>query len=231
MNTKFKKTALEDDAEIYQHGTKSATKDDIKKLPPKKRIAYFCDYYLAKCLVVLALIICIILIICASINGKQHTPVLSVALINEVYLSDTDALCDEIKESLELDEDAIVNVTYYTLNEYQNNMSYLAHLSAGSVDVILCSEEFFTDSAPQGMFADLSTLLSKEELSAYSSQLKEASIVDTDTDGKIISKSEPAPMGIDAGNYIICLTEKGDNPENAKKAVSFFTTHTDCLNP
>ena len=103
MNTKFKKTALEDDAEIYQHGTKSATKDDIKKLPPKKRIAYFCDYYLAKCLVVLALIICIILIICASINGKQHTPVLSVALINEVYLSDTDALCDEIKESLELD--------------------------------------------------------------------------------------------------------------------------------
>ena len=52
MNTKFKKTALEDDAEIYQHGTKSATKDDIKKLPPKKRIAYFCDYYLAKCLVV-----------------------------------------------------------------------------------------------------------------------------------------------------------------------------------
>ena len=35
MNTKFKKTALEDDAEIYQHGTKSATKDDIKKLPPK----------------------------------------------------------------------------------------------------------------------------------------------------------------------------------------------------
>ena len=62
MNTKFKKTALEDDAEIYQHGTKSATKDDIKKLPPKKRIAYFCDYYLAKCLVVLALIICIILI-------------------------------------------------------------------------------------------------------------------------------------------------------------------------
>ena len=158
-------------------------------------------------------------------------PVLSVALINEVYLSDTDALCDEIKESLELDEDAIVNVTYYNLNEYQNNMSYLAHLSAGSVDVILCSEEFFTDSAPQGMFADLSTLLSKEELSAYSSQLKEASIVDTDTDGKIISKSEPAPMGIDAGNYIICLTEKGDNPENAKKAVSFFTTHTDCLNP
>lgn len=231
MNTKFKKTALEDDAEIYQHGTKSATKDDIKKLPPKKRIAYFCDYYLAKCLVVLALIICIILIICASINGKQHIPVLSVALINEVYLSDTDALCDEIKESLELDEDAIVNVTYYNLNEYQNNMSYLAHLSAGSVDVILCSEEFFTDSAPQGMFADLSTLLSKEELSTYSSQLKEASIVDTDTDGKIISKSEPTPMGIDAGNYIICLTEKGDNPENAKKAVSFFTTHTDCLNP
>ena len=231
MNTKFKKTALEDDAEIYQHGTKSATKDDIKKLPPKKRIAYFCDYYLAKCLVVLALIICIILIICASINGKQHIPVLSVALINEVYLSDTDALCDEIKESLELDEDAIVNVTYYNLNEYQNNMSYLAHLSAGSVDVILCSEEFFTDSAPQGMFADLSTLLSKEELSAYSSQLKEASIVDTDTDGKIISKSEPAPMGIDAGKYIICLTEKGDNPEKKKKAVSFFTTHTDCLNP
>ena len=37
---------------------------------------------------------------------KQHTPVLLSHSINEVYLSDTDALCDEIKESLELDEDA-----------------------------------------------------------------------------------------------------------------------------
>lgn len=48
MNTKFKKTALDDNADIYQHGTKSVTKEEIKKLPHKKRIAYFCDYYLAK---------------------------------------------------------------------------------------------------------------------------------------------------------------------------------------
>lgn len=27
------------------------TKEEIKKLPHKKRISYFCDYYLAKCLV------------------------------------------------------------------------------------------------------------------------------------------------------------------------------------
>ena len=33
MNTKFKKTALEDDAEIYQHGTKSATKSSARKTP------------------------------------------------------------------------------------------------------------------------------------------------------------------------------------------------------
>ena len=108
MNTKFKKTALDDNADIYQHGTKSVTKEEIKKLPLKKRIAYFCDYYLAKCLVVLALIICTILVIRTSINGKQHTPVLSVALMNEIYLSDTDTLADTLKTSLELDDDAVV---------------------------------------------------------------------------------------------------------------------------
>ena len=230
MDTKFKKTALDDDADIYQHGTKSVTKEEIKKLPLKKRIAYFCDYSLAKYLVTIVLFICIVLIIRTSINGKQHTPVLSVALINEIYLSDTDTLSDTLKNELKLDEDAVVNVTYYNLDEYQNNMSYLAHLSAGSVDVILCSEEFFEESASQGMFADLSTLLSKKELSAYSSQLKEASIVDTDTDGTVLSESDPAPMGIDAGKYIICLTEKGSNPKNAKKAVSYFTKNTDGLN-
>ena len=229
MNTKFKKTALDDNADIYQHGTKSVTKEEIKKLPHKKRISYFCDYYLAKCLVVLALIICTILVIRTSINGKQHTPVLSVALMNEIYLSDTDILANTLKNSLELDDDAVVNVTYYNLDEYQNNMSYLAHLSAGSVDVILCSEDFFEESANQGMFADLSTLLSEKELSDYSSQLKEASVIDTDTDGTVLSESDPAPMGIDVGEYVICLTEKGNNPENAKKAVSFFTKNTDWL--
>ena len=230
MDMKFKKTALDDDADIYQHGTKSITKEEIKKLPLKKRFSYFCDYYLAKCLIVIALLICIVLIIRTSINGKQHTPVLSVALINEIYLSDTDTLADTLKNSLNLDEDSVVNVTYYNLDEYQNNMSYLAHLSAGSVDVILCSEEFFEDSASQGMFADLNSLLSEKELSAYSSQLKEASVVDTDTDGTVLSESDPVPMGIDTGEYIICLTEKGDNPENAKKAVSFFTKNTEWLN-
>lgn len=230
MDTKFKKTALDDDADIYQHGTKSVTKEEIKKLPLKKRIAYFCDYSLAKYLVTIILLICIILIIRTSINGKQHTPVLSVALINEIYLDDTDTLADALKDSLNLDEDTIVNVTYYNLDEYENNMSYLAHLSAGSVDVILCSEKFFEDSASQGMFADLSTLLSPKELSAYSSQLKEASVVDTDTDGTVLSESDPVPMGIDTGEYVICLTEKGDNPENAKKAASFFTKNTDWLN-
>lgn len=230
MDTKFKKTALDDDADIYQHGTKSVTKEEIKKLPLKKRLSYFCDYYLAKCLIAVALLICIVLIIRTSINGKQHTPVLSAALINEIYLSDTDTLSDTLKSDLNLDKDAVVNVTYYNLDEYQNNMSYLAHLSAGSVDVILCSEKFFEKSAGQGMFADLSTLLSEEELSAYSSQLKEASVVDTDTDGTVLSESDPVPMGIDAGEYVICLTEKGDNPENAKKAVSFFLENTDWLN-
>lgn len=230
MDTKFKKTALDDDADIYQHGTKSVTKEEIKKLPLKKRLSYFCDYYLAKCLIAVALLICIVLIIRTSINGKQHTPVLSAALINEIYLSDTDTLSDTLKSDLNLDKDAVVNVTYYNLDEYQNNMSYLAHLSAGSVDVILCSEKFFEESAGQGMFADLSTLLSEEELSAYSSQLKEASVVDTDTDGTVLSESDPVPMGIDAGEYVICLTEKGDNPENAKKAVSFFLENTDWLN-
>ena len=31
MNTKLKKTALDDNADIYQHGTKSVTKEEIKK--------------------------------------------------------------------------------------------------------------------------------------------------------------------------------------------------------
>lgn len=68
-------------------------KKKSKNYRHKKRIAYFCDYYLAKCLVVLALIICTILVIRTSINGKQHTPVLSVALMNEIYLSDTNITC------------------------------------------------------------------------------------------------------------------------------------------
>lgn len=150
--------------------------------------------------------------------------------MNEIYLSDTNILANTLKNSLELDDDAVVNVTYYNLDEYQNNMSYLAHLSAGSVDVILCSEDFFEESASQGMFADLSTLLSEKELSDYSSQLKEASVIDTDTDGTVLSESDPAPMGIDVGEYVICLTEKGNNPENAKKAVSYFTQNTKWLN-
>ena len=111
MNTKLKKTAVDDNADIYQHGTKSITKEEIKKLPHKKRIAYFCDYYLAKCLVVLALIICTILVIRTSINGKHHSPVLFGALMNDIYLSDTIILANTLKNSLELDDDAVVNVT------------------------------------------------------------------------------------------------------------------------
>ena len=78
---KFKKTALDDDAMIYQRSKDTITKEEIKNLPLKQRLGYYKDYYLKITLVVIAAAVLIFSVLNTTIFNRSECR-LSLCFLN-----------------------------------------------------------------------------------------------------------------------------------------------------
>lgn len=235
MDTKFKKTALDDDAYLYQKTSDTISREDLKKLSKKQKLQYFKDYYLKKVILGLLIAAAAINVIYTTVF-KRSTCVLSISVLNSIQIEKSEDITEDLRDYLEVEnKNDYIDVAQYNLENYQMNMAFATKMAAGTGDIIICSYEDFQDQASKGMFADLREFLPAETFSAFSGQLMEASLTEVDTEGNILSTEPEQPFGIDISDSavfkkyssseqsVLCVVANTENPENVMKAISFLT--------
>ena len=235
MDIRFKKTILDDDASMYDKSKDTITKEELKKLPFKKKLIYFKDYYAVKIGVVIVILIAVISILNTTIFNHAACQ-LSLIVLNGQF-EDSEPLSDSLKECLEItDKNDYVSIETFNLSDYQMEMAYTTRLWAGSTDILICSRSDFEEQAARGYCADLSETLPEELYSSLSDCIVDSPVEEIDENGNVLSRSDPKPFGIDISgsnvlkeyniicpDAVLCITANSPNVENARKAVAYLT--------
>lgn len=226
MNTDYKKSVLGDDAFLYQRGHDTVTKEELKNLTFQQKMQYFKDYYLKKVIVALIVIIALASIINETVFNRSDC-LLSIACIDEYQIMNSDELTEELSNHIEIeDKNDYFNISSYSLDDYNSNMAFLTHSTAGSIDIYIGSSEFFEAKAELGLFSDLSEILPEELYEQLSDKLVEGRTAETDIDGNVTSYGEYIPYGIDLSDNEI-YKEYGGIGENPILAISVNSSNID----
>ncbi len=234
MDIEHKKTALDDDAYLY-HKTDTISKEDLKKLSRKQKFQYFKDYYLKKLILILLIVIVAVYVLYTTVFRRSDC-VLSISVLNSAQLENSEELAVDLRDYLAIEnKNDYISTEHFDLDDYQMNMVFVARVAAGACDMIICTYGEFEDLASRGMFAELSDQLPEELMTALSGQILEASVVETDAEGTVLSTEPEAPYGIDLSGSsvfaeyssdphpVLCIVENANNPENLLKAIYFLT--------
>ncbi len=236
MDVEHRKTTLDDDASIYSRTKDTVTKEELKNLPFKQKIAYFKDYYMIglACLIAAAIFIGY-MVYTSLINPSRD--VLTVAVLDDTFVSATEEMGASIKEYIGLERRKdYVGVSYFDTNDYQMNMAYMTIAGAGQLDLIVCSYEQFQNQANMGLLADMKELLPAETYNRLKDRMVTGHAVDADLDGNITYVGDELEYGIDitdsavvkqyittgADRVILCAFAAPPNKENALKTIDYF---------
>ncbi len=233
---KFKKTALDDDAMIYQRSKDTVTKEEIKSLPFRQRLGYYKDYYLKITLVVIAAAVLIFSILNTTVFNRSECR-LSLCFLNGALPAQSDEMDLFFEEEIGLEsKNDFMRSDTYALDNYQMDMAYKTRLMAGAIDLIICPYDLFLEQSEQGLFCDLREYLPEDMYAQLSDLLLENKVAETDDLGETVSYSEPIPMGIDLSDSsfyqqyggaiedpVLCAAWRPENHGNALKAIAYFT--------
>lgn len=236
MDINHRKTALDDDASLYNKKHDVVTKEDLKNLSKKDKLRYFKDYYSKKVIVVLIIIIGIIMVLNEAVFNRKNC-LLQIACLNEYQIENSEELAETLEELLNIEnKNDYANVSYYDTDEYNMNMAYVTHTATGSIDLLICSEEQFETSANRGMLVDLSEFLPADMYEQLSDRILESRTSDEDYDTGAITYGEYQPFGIDLsgsevykeyGGYgdapILCVMINATNTDNALTGIKYLT--------
>jgi hypothetical protein len=236
MNIEHKKTALDDSASIYSRNRAAANKETLKNMTPKEKFKFFIDYYSKASIVIVIILIGVISLLNQTVFNRS-TCVLSVSCINDIQIGDSDLATEELEEYLAIEnKNDYASVSYYSTDDPNMNMAYVAHIATGSLDIVLCSEAYFLAGCEQGMFADLSTFLTAEQYDLLADRMIEGQNAKTDDMGNVVSHMEPMPFGINISDSvkfqeytgygidpILCVASTTKNAENVIKGITWFT--------
>ena len=174
---------MTDNAEALPSGDealKEKIKERVKNMPPRERFIWFLDYYKFP-LLFIAIAVFVVFSIVHSIITKLpdgfyaefiNARILDSSVIMEPFAEY--AGIDTKKESCRIDIDPIEN---WDSNDQTTLMvieKTAVRMAAGELDIIAADEDIFMKYATQGDFADLSELLSAEEMERLSPYLVEA---------------------------------------------------------
>jgi len=166
QNITGKQTALDDDAEIYKRGAERADnkteKQTWSELSAKGKWSYFCTYYLARILLVLAVLALVGYFLYSVLKPKPKDVAYIVVLDNTL-----DAVALQ-----EFFDDAVVEMGYEKgkaeifcdtrLSGSQNSLTDMSTLStyivAGTLDILIADEKGLRRYAENSMLVDLETL-------------------------------------------------------------------------
>lgn len=190
----------------------------------KEKFAYFWDYYKIHTIAVIFVIVCAVSFIRQMQANKPYA--FYAAFINSVFgLEDetSEILENEFQEYAGIDPEAYQVCIDTSLSfsasggsqyEMANRQKLVAMMNAGDIHVIIADTEAFDGYARAETFYDLSTLLTKEELTAYADLFyyTDAAAFDADTPGTL-TEMEAAERA-----YYAMVVDHGD-PSSMEKPI------------
>jgi len=212
MIIKNKKTALNDDAALYNRKEEVSEKEKWQSLSGKRRLRYFFDYYLGRILAV-TLVLAVVGSILYTMLSPKPESVFSVAVINDAENQTYyDALQMRVNELLNVDEETQETVFdtgyYFSATEYQSFQKFSIYNTVGDLDVSILPLSLFEEYAPGEHFSPVADYLSSGLYSSLSEYWVESKI--TDINGKLLDGTESV-YGINLSDtwfYQICPSKE-----------------------
>ncbi|MDY2628976.1 MAG: hypothetical protein SOW08_11800 [Lachnospiraceae bacterium] len=229
----FRKTALDDDAYIYQNHPKQTEKEKWQEMDWKQRKEYFVEYYLVKCIAVILLSVTVIFLI-AHFAGPKEENVLYVAVIDESLDSEKlEQMENDLNELLDADgsrRKVIIDDTFFTRKDALTRLEVYLHSS--QIDVIIANRETWEQYAAYGFFQNMDDVLGNHEKKLYEDKyLMTAGYQDSEEitfEDQETGKGEEKPYGIDISDSarfsgmkeymeqpVLAVAEGSANRENA----------------
>ncbi len=236
MDIEHRKTTLDDDASIYSRTKDTVTKEELKNLPWRQKLDYFRDYYLVGLAALIAIVVVVAYMLYTSVINPSRE-VLSVAFLDDVFVSATDELGASLEEYIGMERKKdYVSVSYYDTDDYQSNMAYMTIAGARQLDLIICSEEQFEHQANLGLLADMKEVLPEETYAQLKDRMLTGHIVDIDVTGTVTTIGDDLEYGIDitdsavlkqyastgADRIVLCVFAAPAHEENALKGIEYF---------
>lgn len=159
----------------------------LKNKPFSYKLKYYIDYYKYHVLSAAVIVLIAFLLVKSIVNQKET--VLSVALINCNQEANYDEWIDNYASLVGIkdNQDMSIDYTYAFFDEayaYQMKQKFYVTSAAGKVDVVIAPKSYFDEYAKVGYMADLSGLLSEDELNANAKLLYEMNFKDEETEYK-----------------------------------------------
>ncbi|MGN0406089.1 MAG: hypothetical protein ACI4F1_12750 [Bariatricus sp.] len=198
----IKKTALNDDAAIYQERPEETEKEKWSRMSREQKKQYFMDYYLFKIVVGVLLIGIAVFLIWHFVGPKDET-VLYVAVVDESLDAEKlEEMQRELNQLLGADgkhEQVIIDDTFYTEKDALTRMEVYLH--SNQVDVIIAEQETYEEYAGYGFFQSMDEVLDENEQKQYQGLYRMAAgYKDTDDisfEDEETERGEEKPYGID----------------------------------
>lgn len=227
MIIKNKKTALNDDAALYNRKANVGEKEKWMDMSGKKRIRYFFDYYLGRILAITAVLAVVVSVLYTILSPKPES-VFSVAVVNDsANQLHYDALQTQLDDLLEIDEETEETIFdtgyFFSSTDYQSFQKFAIYNTVGDLDVSIFPLSLFEEYAPGKHFSPVAEFLPSGLYSSLSENWVESKV--TDEDGNLLEGTETV-YGIDLSDtwfyqtcpsgepMILVINLAPKNPEN-----------------
>lgn len=234
----MKKTALDDDAYLYQKREEQTEKEKWKEMNRHQRMQYFLDYYLVKLLIFAGIIFVVVLFVWNFISKSKEDTVLYVAVVNETLQAEkTERLKEEVAAYLGADgkhQKVMIDDSFYMDDGGLEKLE--VYLYNKQIDVVIADESVYKELAGYGFFQDISTVpgVSSRYEDLY---VEAAGYKDDDTDSfedDSTAKGEVLPYGVDISESrfkdiktrtqtgVLSIAQGAENVANAVKFMDFI---------
>lgn len=172
-----KETVLGEDAEIYKKREPKKEKEKLKDLPFRKKIGYIKDYYL-KAFLAIGIIAAVLIYMIYMFVRPTDDVILKGVAINDVYdETKVQTLLDNFGKSIQYDPEkeaiSIEDGLFLNKDSLDGNVQQKisVYALAGTLDIMIATEDIFTLYAKEGFFTDLSEVLSEKDMAALSDNI------------------------------------------------------------
>lgn len=215
----MKKTALDDEAEIYQKREEKTEKEKWKQMDGKAKAQYFVDYYLGKVIVAVIIIGIAASLLWHFLKPKDET-ILYAAVIDEsldaTKLADMTSELEKLCQADGRHQNVKIDDSFYLKDQALARLE--VYEESRQVDVIIADQKTFKKLAGYGYFESVDTFAKENDLKGYESlyvyangykDMGDESKEDDDT-----AKGESLPYGIDlsGAEKYMDMTSYGKHP-------------------
>ena len=166
----MKKTALDDEAEIYQKREEKTEKEKWKQMDRKAKAQYFVDYYLGKLIVAVIIIGIGASLLWHFFKPKDET-VLYAAVIEEsldaTKLADMTSELEKLCQADGRHQKVKIDDSFYLKDQALARLE--VYVESKQVDVIIADQKTFKKLAGDGYFEDVDKFAKNNDLSGYES--------------------------------------------------------------